>query len=168
MTADSHRHADRGTIGCAILTASDTRTPEQDESGQLIRLLLENGGHAIRFYRVVPDDPAAIGTAVGEAESDPAVRVILLNGGTGIAPRDRTYEAVCDLIERPLPGFGELFRMLSFEEIGAAAMLTRATAGIRGSRALFSLPGSPGAVRLAVERLILPELGHLIGQLDLG
>jgi molybdenum cofactor biosynthesis protein B len=122
----------------------------------------------VPLYRVVPDEPAAIRAAMAEAEADAEVRVVLITGGTGIAPRDRTFETVEGLLQRPLPGFGELFRMLSYREVGPAAMLTRAVAGIRGRRALFSLPGSPAAVELALRELVLPELGHLVAQLDGG
>ena len=149
-----------------MLTASDTRTPDDDEGGDLLRRLLTEAGHPVRLYRVVPDEPAAIRAAIAEAEADVGVRVVLISGGTGIAPRDRTFETVAGLLERPLPGFGELFRMLSHREVGSAAMLSRAVAGIRGRRVLFSIPGAPAAVRLAVRELILPELGHLIAQLD--
>lgn len=166
MSLQQHRQSGPVSVVCGILSASDTRTLENDESGRLIRSLLEAAGHEVRFHRVVPDEPAAIQAAVAEAEADPSLRVLVVSGGTGIAPRDGTYEALEELIERPLPGFGELFRMLSYREIGAAAMLSRAVAGVRGSRVLFSLPGSPAAVRLAMEKLILPELGHLVGQLD--
>ena len=166
MTGGPHRSAAPRHVGCAVLTASDTRSHADDESGALIRAGLLGAGHAVHLHRVVRDDPAAIRAAVAEAESDPHIRALVLNGGTGIAMRDRTFEAVSELIERPLPGFGELFRMLSYREVGAAAMLTRATAGIRGRRVIFSLPGSPAAVRLALHELILPELGHVVDQLD--
>ncbi len=166
MSLSHHRESAPDSVVCGILSASDTRTLENDESGNLIRSLLEGAGHEVRFHRVVPDDPSSIRAAVAEAEDDPALRVLVVNGGTSIAQRDHTYEALEGLIERPLPGFGELFRMLSHRQIGAAAMLSRAVAGVRGRRVLFSLPGSPAAVRLALEELILPELGHLVGQLD--
>jgi len=161
-----HRKSAPASVVCGILTASDTRTLENDESGKLIRSLLQAAGHEVRFHQVVPDEPSSIQAAVAEAEADAALRVLVVNGGTGIARRDGTFEALEGLIERPLPGFGELFRMLSHRQIGAAAMLSRAMAGVRGRRVLFSLPGSPAAVRLAIEELILPELGHLVGQLD--
>jgi molybdenum cofactor biosynthesis protein B len=166
VSLSHHRESAPKSVVCGILSASDTRTLENDESGKLIRSLLQGAGHEVRFHRVVPDDPSSIRAAVAEADDDPGLRVLLVNGGTGIAGSDHTYEALEGLIERPLPGFGELFRMLSHREIGAAAMLSRAVAGVRGRRVLFSLPGSPAAVRLALEELILPELGHLVGQLD--
>jgi len=151
-----------------VLTASDTRTTETDRGGALLCRLLREAGHPVPLYRVVPDDPAAIRAALAEAEADPDIRAVLITGGTGIAPRDRTFETVESLLQRPLPGFGELFRMLSYREIGPAAMLSRAVAGVRDRRALFSLPGSPAAVELALRELILPELGHLVAQLEGG
>ncbi len=166
MSPHSHGSTDPSRVACAVITASDTRTLDDDESGALMRALLEKAGHPVRLHRVVPDEPGAIRAAIAEAEDDPGIRAILLCGGTGIAPRDRSFEAVGGLIERPLPGFGELFRVLSFRLVGSAAMLSRAVGGVRGRRAVFSLPGSPGAVRLALEELIVPELGHLIDQLD--
>ncbi len=166
MTHHGHDSVAASGIACAVLTASDSRTTHDDEGGALLRRLLQEAGHAVSIYRIVPDEPAAIRAAIAEAEAEPEIRVVLITGGTGIAPRDRTFETVAGLLRRPLPGFGELFRMLSYQEVGAAAMLSRAAAGIRGRQVLFSLPGSPAAVRLAMEKLILPELGHLIGQLD--
>lgn len=166
MSLSHHRESAPSSVICGILTASDTRTPQDDESGKVIRSLLEGAGHEIRFHRVVRDEPSSIRAAVAEAEADPVLRALIVNGGTGIARRDHTYEALEGLVERPLPGFGELFRMLSYREVGTAAMLSRAMAGVRGRRVLFSLPGSTAAVRLALEELILPELGHLVGQLD--
>lgn len=167
MNGRSHRDADPARpIDCAVLTASDTRTLATDESGALLRSLLEADGHRVRLHRVVTDDPEAIRAAIREVEADPLIRVVVINGGTGITRRDRTFETIEALLERPLPGFGEIFRALSFAEIGAAAILTRAVAGIRGRIAIFAVPGSPGAVRLAAERLIVPQLSHLVGQLD--
>ena len=167
MSPVPHGSSDPENVGCAVITASDTRDLESDESGALLRSLLEGAGHVVHLHRVVTDDPAAIRAAVAEAEADPRIRAILLCGGTGIAARDGTFETVISLIERPLPGFGELFRMLSYREVGSAAMLTRATAGIRGRRVIFSLPGSPSGAGLALRELILPELRHVVGQLDL-
>ncbi|MGD8374842.1 MAG: MogA/MoaB family molybdenum cofactor biosynthesis protein [Acidobacteriota bacterium] len=168
MSAHHHEAVPASEIACAVLTASDTRTPNTDQGGALLCRLLREAGHPVPLYRVVPDEPAAIRAAMAEAEADAEVRVVLITGGTGIAPRDRTFETVEGLLQRPLPGFGELFRMLSYREVGPAAMLTRAVAGIRGRRALFSLPGSPAAVELALRELVLPELGHLVAQLDGG
>ncbi|MCB2154365.1 MogA/MoaB family molybdenum cofactor biosynthesis protein [bacterium] len=149
-------------VRVAVFTISDTRTPETDKSGQLIRESLEADGHQVVHYDVLKDDPAAIKDRIHMLVSSRGADVILTNGGTGIAPRDGTFEAIDSLIERPLPGFGELFRMLSWDEVGAASMLSRATAGLRGRTLIFSMPGSSNAVNLAMTRLILPEIKHLV------
>jgi molybdenum cofactor biosynthesis protein B len=149
-----------------VLTVSDTRTEETDSSGRAIRELLTGQGHTVTGSAIVPDDPVRVTSAIQEQLASPAARIIITTGGTGITSRDATYEAVDRLLEKRLDGFGELFRMLSFEEIRAAAMLTRATAGTVGGTAIFVLPGSEHAVRLAMTRLILPELGHIVQQLD--
>ncbi len=149
-----------------IVTVSDTRTAADDRSGATLAALFREAGHEVRPTRIVKDDARAIAAAVRAASKDPAVRAIVLNGGTGIARRDTTIEAVAPLLDRALPGFGELFRLLSWEEIGSAAFLSRALAGTRGRRVVFALPGSTNAVRLAAERLILPELPHLVRELD--
>jgi len=156
-----HRRHDRAHIGCAILTVSDTRTPETDGSGRRIRELLEAQAHRVEAYAVVKDEPAAIVAAICALPA--AATAVIVNGGTGLARRDTTYDAVRGLLDKEISGFGELFRMLSFAEIGAAAMLSRATAGVRGERVIFAVPGSTAAVELAMTRLILPELGHLVG-----
>lgn len=148
-------------IRCGVITISDTRTPDTDTSGAAIRALLEAAGHSVTRYQLVKDEPDQIAALVGELSSN-GCQVILTNGGTGIARRDSTFEAIDALIEKRLPGFGELFRMLSYAEIGPAAMLSRATAGIIGGTLVFCMPGSTGAVRLAMEQLIIPQLPHLI------
>ncbi len=150
-----------GAIGCGVITISDTRTPETDTSGAAIRAALEGQGHAIVSYAVVKDEPEQI-VGLVHAIAARGCQLIITNGGTGIARRDSTFEAIDALLEKRLPGFGELFRMLSYQEIGAAAMLSRATAGLFGGAVIFCLPGSTGAVRLALERLIVPELPHLV------
>lgn len=155
---EHHRH-ERKNLGVAVITASDTRTPQTDESGRLIRQMLEAGGHRVIFYQITPDDPARIRQAV-EANLAGADTVIV-TGGTGIAARDSTIEALRPLFEKELEGFGELFRMLSFQEVGSAAFLSRAAAGIVKGRLVVALPGSPAACRLALEKLLLPELGHI-------
>jgi len=143
------------------LTVSDTRTPESDGSGRRIHELLQTQGHRIAHYQIVKDDPAQI---VATLRGMPAsVEVVIINGGTGVARRDTTYEAVQRLLDKEITGFGELFRMLSYEQIGAAAMLSRATAGVAGRHVVFSLPGSTAAVELAMTKLILPQLGHVVG-----
>lgn len=155
----------RGPVSCAIITVSDTRTPETDTSGQAMRERLEAAGHSVVFYRIVKDEPAQIERLLDEIIDTTAAQVILLNGGTGISHRDTTYDALARRLEKTLPGFGELFRMLSYAEIGAAAMLSRATAGVYRSRLIFSTPGSSNAVKLAMDRLIVPELEHLAWEL---
>lgn len=149
----------------AVLTASDTRDVGSDGSGSLILELLRGAGHSIHDYRIERDDAQLIGATLREWLGQDNCQLVIVNGGTGVARRDRTYDAVSTLLERRIDGFGELFRQLSFEEVGSAAMLTRAVAGIARGKPLFSLPGSIGAVRLGMQRLILPELGHLLREL---
>jgi molybdenum cofactor biosynthesis protein B len=166
VDAHRHHHADvTGSVICAVITASDTRTAETDESGRTIAALLADAGHTVMSSAICPDDPAVISEAIEVAVNDGA-QAILISGGTGIAPRDRTFDAVSTLIESPIPGFGELFRALSYEEIGSAAMLSRATAGAHRGRLLVSMPGSVDAVRLAMTRLVVPELAHICSELD--
>lgn len=154
------------SIGCFVLTISDSKTPDTDTSGALIRDLLNKAGHAVVGHAIVKDEPAQVTARVREGCADPNVQAFILTGGTGVTSRDATFEAVEALLDKRLTGFGELFRMLSYEEIGAAAMLSRAQAGVVKGRALFSLPGSPNACRLALDKLILPELGHLLGEIN--
>lgn len=156
-----HRHADQQSVACAVVTVSDTRTPATDESGQLIRRLLEDNGHRVEYYRVLRDEPVLILTMLQTLPQN--VVVVLINGGTGLARRDTTYETLTRVFDKEVTGFGELFRVLSYDQIGAAAMLSRATAGVVGRRVVFSMPGAPRAVELAMEKLILPELGHVAG-----
>lgn len=164
MSHRSHRDQARDTpVRCAVLTISDTRTETTDGSGTLIRERLGEQGHEVASSHVLPDDPPAIRARLESLAG--TVDVVLLNGGTGISHRDTTFEAVSALLEKTLPGFGELFRMLSYEEIGAAAMLSRAVAGVYRNTVIFSMPGSTGAVRLALDRLILPEMRHLVWEL---
>jgi molybdenum cofactor biosynthesis protein B len=160
-------------IRVAVVTASDSRTPATNEGGRLLRRLMEEAGFRIVADLLLSEEPAALQDAVKRALGpEPAggepADVLLITGGTGLAPRDRTPDAIAPLFERRLPGFGELFRMLSFQEIGAAAMLSRADAGVIGGALVFLLPGSPAAVELAVRRLIVPELAHAVGQMRRG
>jgi molybdenum cofactor biosynthesis protein B len=164
MGHEEHRHEAPRSVSIFVVTASDTRGEAEDESGAFLREAAKAAGHAVAGYRIVKDEPAAIRAALEDAARAGA-DAIVVNGGTGIAARDRTYEAVAGLLEKRIDGFGELFRMLSFGEIGSAAMLSRAVAGVWGGRAVFSVPGSRAAVRLAWERLIGPELGHVIREL---
>jgi molybdopterin adenylyltransferase len=164
MSAEQHRRAAPAVLGFAVVTVSDSRSSEDDTSGGAIRDLISVSGHRISDSTLVRDDVAAIREAVRRLLALPEVDVVVTTGGTGFSPRDLTLEAVGPLLERPLEGFGELFRMLSYEQVGAAAMLSRAAAGLIGPKAVFLLPGSPKAVALAMEKLILPEAAHLLGQ----
>ncbi len=166
MSSGPHHRTDAAAITCGIVTVSDTRSESDDVSGQRIRALLEAAGHRVAFYRIVRDEPVQIAALLRGAPAE--IEVLICNGGTGIARRDTTYEAIAGLLDKEITGFGELFRMLSWEQVGAAAMLSRATAGIAGARALFSLPGSTKAVELAMTKLILPQLGHVVGLVRAG
>lgn len=159
-----HAEAEQYTrIRCAVFTVSDTRTEETDRSGGLMRVRLEKAGHRTLIYRILPDNADIIRDAMQKLAGK--VDVVLFNGGTGISKRDRTYEAVTSMLEKELIGFGELFRMLSYQEIGAAAMLSRATAGVYKDTLFFSTPGSLDAVKLAMDKLIIPELKHLVSEI---
>jgi molybdenum cofactor biosynthesis protein B len=161
-----HKAYAPASVACYVLTVSDTRTPETDSGGRAIRELLEGAGHAVVGHAIVRDDPAQVTATVEQQLAEGQARIIVTTGGTGITSRDGTFEAIDGLLEKRLEGFGELFRMLSFQEIGSAAMMSRATAGTAGRTAIFVLPGAPDAVRLAMTRLILPELGHVVQQLN--
>ncbi len=164
MGHEEHRHEAPRTLRIFVVTASDTRGEAEDESGAFLKAAVAGAGHALAGYRIVKDEPAQIRAALEEAARARADAVVV-NGGTGIAARDRTYEAVAGLLEKRLDGFGELFRMLSYAEIGSAAMLSRAVAGVWDGRAVFSVPGSRAAVRLAWEKLIGPEVGHVVREI---
>ena len=165
-SAAEHKSHAPASVACYVLTVSDSRTPDTDTGGLAIRQLLEQAGHQVTGHGLVKDEPAQVTAAVRAQLADPRTTVIITTGGTGITSRDGTYEAIDGLLEKRLDGFGELFRMLSFQEIGASAMMSRATAGTVGRKAIFILPGSPNAVRLAMTKLILPELGHVAQQLN--
>ena len=146
---------------CAVITVSDTRIPSNDTSGQLMQTQLASAGHHISHYQILKAEPAQISALVQALAQRADIQTILLNGGTGIAPRDTTYDAIASLLEKTLPGFGEIFRQLSYEEIGSRAIASRAIAGVHNNTLIFSVPGSSKAVRLALKALILPELRHL-------
>lgn len=169
MSQSSERHrqlaADRGPVAVAVITVSDTRTVENDSNGEYLRGEIAARGHRLTAYRVLPDEAGLVQETLLELANDHVTQVVLLNGGTGISRRDTTYDAIHPLLEREIPGFGELFRLLSWEQVGSAAMLSRATAGTYRGVLIFSTPGSPAAVRLAWERLIAPELEHLVWEL---
>jgi molybdenum cofactor biosynthesis protein B len=166
VSQEEHKSHAPASVRCFVLTVSDTRTEATDTGGGAIRELLESAGHVVTGRAIVRDDPEAVTTAVTRQLSDARTQVIVTTGGTGITSRDGTFEAIDRLLEKRLTGFGELFRMLSFEQIGAAAMMSRATAGTAAGKAIFVLPGSPDAVRLAMTRLIIPELGHVVQQVS--
>jgi molybdenum cofactor biosynthesis protein B len=160
-----HRAKTKRAARCMVITVSDTRDLASDKSGQRALDLLVAAGHEVRAREIVVDDRAAIAALLRAAVANPEIDAVVLTGGTGIAPRDVTYEAVEDVLEKPLAGFGELFRSLSYAEIGSAAMLSRAIGGVVGRTVIFALPGSTKAVELGIDKLIAPELGHVIGLL---
>jgi molybdenum cofactor biosynthesis protein B len=159
-----HRKEAAVSVGVVVITVSDTRTLETDTGGDRVAEMLAGAGHTVYERKIVQDDPGAIATATRAALGVSGVGAIILTGGTGVAPRDVTPESVEPLLDRSIPGFGELFRQLSYEDIGSAALLSRATAGLAAGRVVFVIPGSRGAVGLAMEKLILPELGHLVAE----
>lgn len=165
-SAQQHRQqaSERGPVRVAVVTVSDTRTEETDKNGQWLQQQIAAAGHQLVAYRIVKDDPSQLDVVLGELLGTSA-QILLFNGGTGIAPRDNTYDALSRRLEKVLPGFGEIFRMLSYEQVGAAAMLSRAVAGVVQGRVVFSTPGSHAAVKLAWEKLIGPELEHLAWEL---
>jgi len=163
-SAHHHRRSAPRQVPTAVITVSDTRTLETDAGGARVAERLAEAGHPVVAREIVPDDPDAIGEALRRALSRDETGAVILTGGTGVAPRDVTPEAVAPLLERVIPGFGELFRMLSFGEVGSAALLSRALAGIAAGRVVFVIPGSRGAVDLAMDRLVLPEIGHLAAE----
>jgi molybdenum cofactor biosynthesis protein B len=162
-----HQHKERAkkSVGCFVLTVSDSRDETTDHSGQLIKTLLAEHGHKLLGYRITKDEPGEIRSLLQDALARKETGAVILNGGTGISPRDGTYEVVSQLLEKKLDGFGEIFRFLSYQEIGSAAIMSRALAGVAGGKILISLPGSKAAVELAMRRLVLPELGHIVSQL---
>jgi molybdenum cofactor biosynthesis protein B len=166
MSHVEHKATSPASVTCYVLTISDTRTPDTDTSGRAIAELLESNGHRVAGRGVVKDDPGAIRDALTTQLAESAAKVVITTGGTGITSRDSTYEVVSGLLEKRLDGFGELFRMLSYQEIGSAAIMTRACAGRARGKLVVSLPGSENAVRLAMTKLILPELGHLVRELS--
>ncbi len=163
-TSDEHKQkaAARGPVTVAVVTVSDTRTAETDVNGKYLAEQIQAAGQRLHSTRIVPDEPAQVESALDELAADAAVQVILFNGGTGVSRRDRTFDVLARKLEKTLPGFGEIFRLLSWEQVGSAAILSRATAGVYRGTVVASTPGSPKAVRLAWEKLIEPELEHLV------
>lgn len=167
MNHKPHPDRESVTLQCVVITVSDTRTEETDKSGQIIQQLLTNAKHEIVAYRIVKDEPAAIKEQIEQLSANIPLDVLIFNGGTGIAPRDTTYDAIASLLDKTLPGFGEIFRYLSYREIGSRAIASRAIAGVYQNKLIFSLPGSSNAVKLGMNELILPEIVHLVKQLQL-
>jgi molybdenum cofactor biosynthesis protein B len=166
MAYKQHQEAADAIVArCAVVTVSDTRTETTDKSGRRLRELLEAEGHRVAHYQIVPDDEAALEPLLALLLARPDIDAVLTNGGTGVSRRDRTIDVVERRLDQPLAGFGELFRMLSWEQIGSGAMLSRAAGGIAGGKPLFAMPGSTAAVELAMTKLILPELKHLLFEL---
>ncbi len=165
MPYEDHVQQAKDSVTCAVITVSDTRTEADDKSGKIIVEQLEDAGHQMGLYRIVPDDANCIRRLLVEIAEEGTCQAVLTNGGTGIAARDTTYEAVTELLEKRLDGFGELFRFLSWDDIGSGAMLSRAVAGVYRDMMVFCMPGSSGAVRLAMEKLIAPELSHLVWEI---
>ncbi len=153
--------AERGPVTLAVVTVSDSRTPKTDANAAFLTEAVEQSGNLLHSIRIVPDEPDQVAAALDELAAEEQVQVALFNGGTGISRRDRTYDVLSRAMEKELTGFGELFRMLSYDQVGASAMLSRATAGVYRDTVVISTPGSPAAVRLAWEKLIQPELAHL-------
>ena len=162
-------HADQEKISVkiAIITVSDTRTPETDKSGMIIKELLQEAGHQISYYTIIKDEPDQIINQLQNLTNNHAIDAIIYHGGTGIAPRDTTYDALEKMLTKTLPGFGEIFRYLSYQEIGTRAIATRSVAGIYQNKLIFSIPGSSNAVQLATAKIIIPEITHLVKQLGL-
>ncbi|VEP16154.1 Molybdenum cofactor biosynthesis protein B [Hyella patelloides LEGE 07179] len=166
MNYKPHPDKEGVTLQCVVITVSDTRTEETDKSGQIIQQLLTDAGHEIAAYGIVEDEPKAIKDQIKQLSKDTPSDVFIFNGGTGIAPRDTTYDAIASLLDKTLPGFGEIFRHLSFHDIGSRAIALRAIAGVYQDKLIFSLPGSSNAVKLGMTELILPEVVHLVKQLQ--
>ena len=166
MSVEEHKAKGKRSIKCFVVTVSDTRDETTDESGQLIKSMLTDEKHPLAGYGIVKDEPTEIEARLREALANERVEAVIVNGGTGISPRDGTYEVIVGLLEKRLDGFGEIFRYLSYEDIGSAAIMSRAVAGSAQGKVLISLPGSKGAVKLAMEKLILPELRHMVSQLQ--
>jgi molybdopterin adenylyltransferase len=164
VSQEQHKATAPSRVSCFVLTISDTRNETTDTSGRAIADLLGASGHHVAGRAIVKDEPADVVRVVSDQLSTAEVQVIITTGGTGLASRDSTYEALSELIEKRIDGFGELFRMLSYQDIGPAAMLSRASAGVARGKVIVSLPGAEAAVRLALSKLLIPELGHLVQQ----
>jgi len=166
MSVHEHKEKAKKSVRCFVVTVSDTRDESTDTSGHTIKQFLTGEGHSLEGYRIVKDEPVQIDALLNEVLGNSDIEAVIVNGGTGIAPRDGTYEVVSRFIEKNLDGFGEIFRYLSYLDIGSAAIMSRAAAGTARGKVLISLPGSKGAVTLAMEKLILPEIRHMVSQIQ--
>ena len=166
MGVEEHKKHAHGPVNCAVITVSTTRTKKDDISGKTIIGILETQGHTVIFYDVIKDDVSLISGALEHSLQKEGVQALIINGGTGISQKDVTIEAVKPYLEKELMGFGELFRSLSYQEIGSAAILSRAVAGAHKGKIIFCLPGSTNACKLAMQMLIVPELGHMVYELN--
>jgi molybdenum cofactor biosynthesis protein B len=166
MGVEEHKKLAYKSVNCAVITVSTTRTKENDVSGKTIISLLEGNGHTVLYYDVISDDMSLISQSLEHAIEKEGVQAVILNGGTGIGKSDVTIEALKPLLEKELVGFGELFRYLSYKEVGSPSILSRAIAGVSKGKIIFCLPGSTNACKLAMEKLILPELGHMVYELS--
>lgn len=166
MGVKDHKKKAKKNMKCAVITVSSSRVKEDDESGKIISSILETNGHKIIYYNILKDDLELLKTEVQKLIIDGEVEIIILNGGTGISKKDVTIEAVSQLFEKKLSGFGELFRALSYKEIGSASIMSRAIAGVANSKIIICIPGSPNAVRLAVEKIIINELAHMVWEVN--
>lgn len=162
QSSDRHHAEAPKSVACAVVTVSDTRTLADDTGGATVIELLTAAGHTVAAREIVPDDPARIRALLADFVARADIDAVLLTGGTGLSSRDQTYETVSALLTKPLPGYGEIFRMLSYQEIGPAGMLSRAIGGLVERTVVLTMPGSPGGVRLAMTKLIVPELGHMV------
>ena len=166
MSYLEHKKEAPKSVSCAVLTFSDSRTEQNDESGKLLCQKLNEDGHRVIDYAVLKDDSEAIGRKIGELLRQDELQVIITNGGTGVSHRDVAVETVSSILEKKLDGFGELFRSLSYQEIGSASIMSRAIAGVAGGNVIICLPGSLGAAKLAIEKIILPEIGHMVREVS--
>lgn len=165
MSHIEHKEKAKRLVSCAVVTVSDSRTEETDVGGKILKEQLSNVGHKIIYYQVIKDEPEQIKELLLKLSDDVNCQAMIFNGGTGISRRDRTFDVIDSFLEKRLVGFGEIFRYLSYLDIGSSAIMSRATAGSYKGRVVISIPGSPAAVRLAVEKLILPEIAHMVWEL---
>lgn len=160
-----HEYSEINSVNCAIITVSDTRNQDTDISGKISQEMLIKANHKIVYYEIIKDEPHQIKSLLLNLASNEELNCIIFSGGTGISSRDNTYDVISQILEKTLSGFGEIFRYLSYQEIGSRAIASRATAGLYNGKIVFSLPGSQNAVKLALEKLIIPELNHLVDQI---